>query len=411
MRVLLLTSQYLPRIGGVQLAVHNLAEGLFEAGHEVHLLAPRPRDGASPPAALHRLHWFAPLRATWRLGLWIPAWRTRLRRLIRRLAPDIVHAHVAYPAGHVAAGVCRKARIPMVLTCHGNDIQRLPEIGYGMRLDPRLDPLITAAVRQASGLIAIGSDVRAEYLSLGIPPDRIADLPNGINASLLADRDPAAKRRLGLPEDAVALLAVGRNHPKKGFAFLLEAMRHVADRDAKVVCVIVGARVPELQPRVDALGLAEQVFLFGPAPPVGVRLGDAKGAEARTDTYFHAADVFVMPSLIESFGLVTVEALAAGLPVVAMDAEGSRDLLAESPSTRLVKDRTPEALSGALLGLVEGVRRDPGLGRTNPGLAAPYDRRRVAEQHAIFYQSVLERVASGSEQRPAGRELSSQLPT
>ena len=299
----------------------------------------------------------------------------------------------------------------MVLTCHGNDIQKLSEIGYGMRLDPRLDTLITAAVRQASGLVAIGSDVRAEYLSMGVPPDRIADLPNGINASLLADRDPAAKGRLGLPEDALALLAVGRNHPKKGFAFLLEAMRRVVDRDAKVVCVLVGARVPELQTRVDALGLADRVFLFGPAPPVGVQFGDEQGAEARTDTYFHAADVFVMPSLIESFGLVTVEALAAGLPVVAMDAEGARDLLADSPSIRLVKDRTPEALAAALLSLVERIRSKPRLGRANPELAARYDRRRVAEQHVNFYRVVLERLASSAEQRPVAKELSSNLPT
>ncbi|SDW99689.1 glycosyltransferase family 4 protein [Thiocapsa roseopersicina] len=396
MRILLVTSHYLPKLGGVQLAVHNLAEGLCEAGHEVHLLAPKRRGAdAGQVHALHTIHWFAPPPLTGLLGLRIPAWRHRLNRLVRRLEPEVVHAHVAYPAGLIAANVCDRIGIPFVLTCHGDDIQKLPEIGYGMRLDPHLDRLISDTVRRASGLIAIGSDVRAEYLELGVSPSRIADLPNGINASLLARRDPQAKGRLGLPQGPITFLAVGRNHPKKGFSFLIDAMKVVAEQDSNMTCVIVGARVPDLQPQVDLLNLTDKVFLFGPAPPVGVEMQDGPGADQpHTDAYFHAADCFVMPSLIESFGLVTVEAFAAGLPVVAMDAEGSRDILSESHSRMLVEDRDPRTFGAALLEMGRRIRENPDLGRENRLLAERYDRRQVAKRHVDFYRQVSERASS-----------------
>lgn len=396
MRILLVTSHYLPKLGGVQLAVHNLAEGLCEAGHEVHLLAPKRRgtDGEDVHG-LHSIHWFAPPPLTGLLGLRIPAWRHRLNRLVRRLKPDVVHAHVAYPAGHVAADVCGRIGMPFVLTCHGDDIQKLPEIGYGMRLDPHLDRLISDVVRRASGLIAIGSDVRAEYLKLGVSPSRIADLPNGINASVLRRRDPQAKERLGLPQGPIAFLAVGRNHPKKGFSSLIDAMKVVAEQDSEMICVIVGARVPDLQPKVNSLHLTDKVFLFGPAPPVGVEMHNGIGADQpHTDTYFHAADCFVMPSLIESFGLVTVEAFAAGLPVVAMDAEGSRDILSESQSCMLVQDRDPGIFGAALLEMGRRIRENPELGRENRLLAEGYDRRLIAERHVDFYRRVSERASS-----------------
>ncbi len=390
MRILIVSSLYLPRIGGVQLAVHNLAEGLCEAGQEVHLLAPKPKGPMGEPVALYNTHWFAPPPLTGRLGLWIAAWRYRLAGLIKRLKPDIVHAHVAYPAGYVAAEVCGKLGVPMALTCHGNDIQKLPEIGYGKRLDPAYDKLVTEAVRGSSGLVAIGSDVRSEYLELGADDARIAELPNGINFGLLTVPDPRAKRRIGVPESAFVYLAVGRNHPKKGFAFFLESMKLVIDSDPDAICVIVGARVPELRSVVDERLLGGRVFLFDAAPPVGVSFRNASSAETPgAEDYFHAADVFVMPSLIESFGLVTVEAFAAGLPVVAMDAEGSRDLLADSPGAMLVLEREPRALASALLEMGRRVRDDPQLGRRNIPFAEQYDRRRIAERHVLFYRTLI----------------------
>jgi glycosyltransferase involved in cell wall biosynthesis len=101
-----------------------------------------------------------------------------------------------------------------------------------------------------------------------------------------------------------------------------------------------------------------------------------------------------MPSLIESFGLVTVEAFAAGLPVVAMDAEGARDLLTESESTMLVQNRDPVAFASALLEMGRRVRKDSGLGQRNIAFAAQYDRRRIGERHVAFYQTLIDRAAT-----------------
>lgn len=395
MRILIVSSLYLPKIGGVQLAVHNLAEGLCEAGQDVHLLAPKPRGPEGEPITLYQTHWFAPLPFTGRLGLWNAAWRYRLARLIKRIKPDVVHAHVAYPAGYVAADVCKRLGIPMALTCHGNDIQKLPEIGYGKRLDPAYDKLVTKAVRGSSGLVAIGSDIRSEYLDLGVDPACIAELPNGINFGVLAPPDPNARQRIGIPENAFVYVAVGRNHPKKGFPFFLESMRLVFESDPDAVCVIVGARVPQLGSMVGEALLGKKVFLFDVAPPVGVSFRNAPSAVTKgTESYFHAADVFVMPSLIESFGLVTVEAFAAGLPVVAMDAEGSRDLLTDSESTMLVPSRDPAVFASALLEMGRRIRKNPGLGQRNIAFAAQYDRRRIGERHVTFYQALIDRTAS-----------------
>jgi glycosyltransferase involved in cell wall biosynthesis len=385
LRILLATSTFLPAIGGAEVAIHNLAEGLVSLGHAAAVCVVQRRGGAEHERSydLFRRTYPRGLGRTPLYAWWVGR---SVAGVCKRWRPDVVHAHFAWPTGYAVERSRVGSGVPIVLTSHGEDIQRRAEVGYGYRLNPRLDRRIRFAVCHADGLTAVGSEVVTEFLNLGADPRHVSRVPNGINWSRLAVENHRARRDLDLPASARVILAVGRNHPKKGFSSLLGSMRLLQKNHPDALCVIVGRDVPRLAALVQELHLHDHVRLYDEVLPVGINFqGRTAAPRDLVETFYKAADVYAMPSLVESAGIVTVEAMAAGLPVVARRAAGAEDLVVHG-ETGFLTDEGEEGLAASLSLLLsdENLRRR--MGRAAQESAEVYDRVRVASAQVETYR-------------------------
>ncbi len=390
MRICLLTSSFLPQVGGAEIVVHHLASALVELGHEVTVLAPR-YSARLRPYLPYRLETFLPgtlplLNRRERLGkLYLLATLARLRGRF-----DVLNLHFALPLGPALARSRHLLGVPFVLTFHGTDIQTAPEIGYGLRLDPRLDAGIRAAANGADGLVAISPSVREAIARILTRPKPVFDIPNGVDTRRLSQDRPrgAFRARLGIPDGAPLVLAVGRNHPKKGFDLLLEAMRLVADEEPDVYCAIVDRGSSALRPYVDRLGLGGHVHLVEELSPAYNGLGPLAFPPEELVEAYRDCDVYVSPSRIEGSSLAVLEALAAGCAVVVADAPGNRDAVRDGENGLVCPPEDPEALARKVRALLRDPALRARLGRAAQESAVASDWREVARRYLAAYEAV-----------------------
>ncbi|MCS7173062.1 MAG: glycosyltransferase family 4 protein [Armatimonadetes bacterium] len=390
MRICLVTSSFLPQVGGAEIVVHQLALALVELGHAVTVLAPRYS------ARLRRV-------LPYRLETFLPGTLTLLNRndrlgeafLLGTLARmrgrfDVLNLHFALPLGPAFVRHRWVVGAPLLLTFHGTDIQTDPAIGYGLRLDPQLDRKIRLTANDADGLVAISPSVRAAIGEMLAPPRPVFDIPNGVDVRRLSQERPRGRfrARLGIPPEAPLLLAVGRNHPKKGFDLLLEAARLVAQDEPRVHCAVVGRGVTQLRPLAERLGLRGQVHLVEElSPRFDGRQVPLFPPEEVVDAY-RDCDVYVSPSRMEGSSLAVLEALAAGCAVVVTDAPGNRDAVRDGENGLLCPPEDPKALSQRILRLLRDPRLRTRLGEAARASALALDWQKVAARYADAYAVV-----------------------
>jgi D-inositol-3-phosphate glycosyltransferase len=259
---------------------------------------------------------------------------------------DLIHSH--YWLSGVAGLRLREAwGTPLVQMFHTlgrlkNVVAQSPaEIEPSLRIDEE-----ARIVAQADRIVAANVVERAQLVwYYGARTDRIAVIPCGVDTDLFQPMDPGkAKDLLELPPDPL-LLYVGRLQPIKGLETLLEAMVAVP---APADLLIVGGDQDEpenghgwaLRQRVTALGLDRRVRFLGSQPQRRLRL------------FYAAADATIMPSYYESFGMVALEAMACGSPVVASRVGGLTTTVQDGVTGRLVPEGDPAALTAAIAGLV-----------------------------------------------------------
>ncbi len=253
-------SSFLPNLGGAEVGLHNIACKLIERGWHPVVMAPASHvrrlrgDGWRLPYELRALPpkaWTL-LRRSPALGFFVLdryfAWMQARYRF------DCWHCTMGYPTGVALVHFARKrADVRYLIRCTGEDIQCDPEIGYGARLDPAIDRVVRDHLPRAQMLIAISDSVAEEYRALGAPEARIRHVPNGVDLARFdgpLDSD-AVRRAHGLEPDAFVFLSVGRNHPKKNYAALIEATaRLAAETDRRFQLLIVGSGVRDLAVQV-----------------------------------------------------------------------------------------------------------------------------------------------------------------
>lgn len=264
-----------------------------------------------------------------------------LTRLFRRLSPDIVHTHNPKPGlyGRIAA---RAARVPVVVnTVHG--LYALPEDGWKKRA------VIYSLERLASTcsdaeLVQNPEDLVTLRSVLHEPASKLTLLGNGIDLSRFADwpdrEEVRAKVRaeLGVDDAAVVVGAVGRLVLEKGYVELFEAWEQVRSQQPDAVLVVVG---PSDDDKSDSL----PTDVMERARTAGVRF---LGMRDDVDELYLGMDLYVLASHREGFPRSAMEAAAAGLPIIATDIRGCRQVVADGVTGLLVPVRDPRALSAAL---------------------------------------------------------------
>jgi phosphatidyl-myo-inositol alpha-mannosyltransferase len=317
--------------GGVQVHVRELAERLRERDHPTLIVAPGPAASSHGSVRIVGRPVRVPYRGTVAPISFSPgAWR-RLRSAMRAFGPDVVHVHEPFtPSTSMLAALA--ATTPVVATFHAwLDRSRLMELSAPVlrQVDRRID----AAVAVSEAAASFARRVRRGPVEI---------VPNGVDVARFAE---GAEPPEGLPPGR-KILWVSRLDPQKGFGVMVDAFARLA-RDLDDVFLLVAG---EGRDRIALRSLDRQarnrVVPFGSVP------------HDELPRYHAAADVFCSPAVgQESFGLTLVEAMAAGVPVVATDIPGYREVVRDGADGILVRPNDPVALAEA----IRRVLSEPGL--------------------------------------------------
>ncbi len=316
MRIGLFTDTYVPQINGVTTTVKWLVEELDRLGHEVFVFCPHyhrrePRDPRvirfpSLPFIFHRES---------RVAISVPL---RARRIISSL--DVVHSHTPFSLGTLALWAARRYRLPHVHTYHTLFVAYRHYLPPPLRPPRRLAEWASAAFCNRCDAVTVESTpIKEELLRYGVRVP-IHVFPFGVNLRLFSKplkRD--LRWDLGLPPGTKIALYVGRLALEKNIFFLLRAFAIMSRERDDVVFVLLGGgpATQALLREVKRLDLSGRVFLPGYVPH-----------EVLVD-YYRSADIFIFASKTETQGLVVLEAMAAGLPVIALRAMGVADIVQE----------------------------------------------------------------------------------
>lgn len=271
---------------------------------------------------------------------------------------DVWHIHWLYPTAWMVYDALERLGAPVVVTAHGADLQMDEESGYGFRQFAIHDRRVRQLAPRLPVLTAISDSIEARYRELGVPSGHIHRIPNGVDARRLkaasAARE-AVRARLALPPRAQLILSVGRNQPSKGFGFIPETLATLRRGGREAIWVVAGKNSEALLPAAKAAGVAEAMRLL---PPIWGKSGaDAAFPPDELAELYAAADVFAFPSLVEAFGLVVIEAMAAGAPVVGNDVSGIRNVITNGLDGLLCAPRSPTAMAAAISRVLD----DPAL--------------------------------------------------
>jgi glycosyltransferase involved in cell wall biosynthesis len=334
MKIAHLIAQFYPHIGGAEICVHNVCRSLKESGNGAVVITTTLPADPKPDLPYEIIHlWY---RTCGLLRKFPFIGKIFLHRQLAKLQKehnfDLWQVTMGYPLGVYAVDFFKKQNIPCILRCCGEDIQKFPQIGYGYRLDEKIDRLTVDAYPKFDGLIALTETVREDYDLMGIEDNKIRIIPNGADFAKFAKIRSDKKRICEIrnkygAENKKLILTTGRYHPKKGFDQIPEIARKLKEKGIDFKWIVAGPKISELRnkfPECDELGVicsedftrseTEDAFSLPP--------------ESLVELYC-AADIFVLPTLIETFGMVLVEAMAGGLPIVTTDAPGVKNVIDE----------------------------------------------------------------------------------
>lgn len=325
-------------VGGMESVVHLLTRELVAAGTPVHahlILAP----GADAPLADDLERGGVTVHRTVVRGRRYGVERDRTRALCRDLGVAVVHSH-GYRTDVIDAPAARALGLPVVSTVHGFT-------GGGLR-NAVYERLQLRALRRMDRVIAVSRPLVDLLARRGVPRSAIRLLPNAFAAGDAPLPRPEARRALGVDagDDRPLIGWVGRLSPEKGADVLVQAAAAAA-RPAR--WVVVGDGPDEAAARALVERLGAPVAFLGRIPGAG-RLAPA-------------FDVVVLSSRTEGTPIVALEAMAAGVPVVATRVGGVPDLLADGAAGRLVDAERPDQLAAAVDGLLADPEGAAALGR------------------------------------------------
>jgi len=344
MRIALFTETFLPATDGIVTRLKYTVEELRRSGDEVLIFAPRYTDGepgSYAGAPIHRVFGIPfPLYPQIRLCPPNP----RIGMALKRFRPDVIHAVNPFILGPGGATYARRNGVPLVASYHTN-VAAYTRF-YGLGFAENLTRFWTRIWHNRARINLCTSDATRQYLFReGIKNVRL--WPQGVDARLFhpSRASRAWRERLsGGAPDAKILLYVGRLAPEKGIEQLKAALE--AAPDARLAIVGKGPAQDDLR----------RAFRGTPTVFTGQLLGEDLAAA------YASSDLFVFPSTTETLGMVMIEALSSGVPVVAARSGASHEVVAEGESGLLYEPGSPPSMTQAVRRVLadEALREDMG---------------------------------------------------
>ncbi|MFD8704878.1 glycosyltransferase [Kitasatospora sp. NPDC059648] len=373
--------------GGQNVHVAALAGALADLGHRVVVHTRRDRADLAehvplrPGVLVHHVP-AGPARQLLKDQLlpYMPAFGDELARYWRARPPDIVHAHF-WMSGLAALRGARDLAIPVVQTYHALGVVKRRHQGAADTSPPGRRTIETAIACSAHRLVATCSDEVAELLGIGAPADRIRVVPCGVDPARFTPTGPSAPRG-----GRHRLLMVGRMVPRKGAETAVEALVRLPGTE---LLVAGGPPANELDAdpyarRLRALaarlGVADRLVLLGAVPAEDM------------PALLRSSDLVICPAHYEPFGIVPLEAMACGVPVVATAVGGHLDTIADGRTGTLVPPASAEALAAAAQALLADPKTRHAYGEAGRRrVLAFYTWHTVATCTAKVYEELLDR--------------------
>jgi glycosyltransferase involved in cell wall biosynthesis len=382
MRICLFTSTFLPKIGGHEVAMDELAKRLTAMGHDVVVLAQtasrwRWSEKLDRP---YRIEWFSkPISQKWAIG----KFQRVLARLHRQSPFEVIHTFSSYPTGYAALRLSKKWDVPLIVTSQGGDLAE------GSRYEKR--PLVMDRIRQTLRDCTAVTNI-SRYMrerALAIEPackPRLHDIPNGVDLAALRAplADPNASPFPALQRVPFALF-LGRFHPRKGIDVLIRAFGKAAGElgDARLVIAGRGREEESLKELAKKTPGHDRIDFVGPVHGVAKQwlLQNAAVVVAPTRTW-------------EGMPVVVLEALGCGRPVIGTNVGGIVDLIQPDQNGLLVEPEDADGLAAALNELLNDPDRRARLSRGAIESVAPYDWGIVARQYVELYRELIKNTGS-----------------
>lgn len=316
MRIGLFSNAYRPVVSGVVNSLNEIRRGLLKRNHTPFLFAPEARGYRESHAGVFR---FPSLELDRSVEFPVPIpYSAKLARLVPKMELDLIHSHHPILVGATAAGFARKLRLPLVYTFHTQIEQYTHYVPFFSHETVR-DAARAKVSRYLAKceLVICPSPTIREYIDSYGANTRVVTLPNAIDVKKFLRPAPGGlslRSHLNLPPETRISLSVGRLASEKGLPFLFDCFKKTSCTEPHHLVVVgSGPQKTELKTLAHQLGLQERIHFLGGVP------------YHEMPNLYQQSDLFVICSTTEVKPLVVMEALASGLPVLAVSACGTKD--------------------------------------------------------------------------------------
>jgi glycosyltransferase involved in cell wall biosynthesis len=393
MRIMIVTDQYPPMVGGVPNATHGLAVDFAQRGHQVWVVA--------PSYSVHDIRRLENKVRTYRFSSF--EWPTYegqripflpfvpIRNLLKRSDPDIIHIHSPIVLGNIAQILAGGLRKPVIATNH-----YLP---INMSRSLTADPLLGKHFTNVSYSYLVHFCNRCEYVTA---PTRTAltllyehglraparPISNGIDLNTFSpgERDPEMLRSFGLPEDRPLIIHVNRLSEEKRIDVLLNAFPKMKS-NAHIALVSTGPAEADLRAQVHRLGINKHVSFLG-----FVRDGDLLRLR-------RSSDLFVIPSEADLQSISTMEAMACGLPVIAANAYALPELVHHEENGFLFQAGNSAELAHYIDLLLNNAAMQQQMGQESLRIIQQHSRSKVLDEWEELYRRLASEFKEAKERR------------
>lgn len=386
MRIAMLTNNYKPYVAGVPISIERLADALRKRGHAVYVFAPAYENQEQEEYVIRYPSF--PVKIA---GAPVPNARTKyFEKKCRELCIDIIHVHHPAIAGNAALALRRKLGIPVVFTYHTRYGEYLHYIKPLELLEAHtgiIESRVNFFCSQCDLLLAPTPEMRSILCekNVNVP---VGVMPTGIpDESFCPDegRRRQIRQKYGADVDYL-FCTVSRLAEEKNLDFQLQGLSRLKrqlsaqGKSFRHLMIGEGPARQRLSREITALGLKDNVVLLG-----SVENGEIKNYQA-------AADLFLFTSKSETQGIVLLEAMAAGNPVVAVEAGGVRDIVRNGVNGCMTAEK-PELWADQAAGLLKDRRRYQRACEGAQRTAEAYRESEIAKMAEVYYRDVCERAA------------------
>lgn len=307
LKLVYITSFFPPdRVAGAELGTHFMAEYMAGLGHEVHVVITRPHEQRPVESRSgYKIHWLKPPSLK---GFKFIQEINRGLECLREIKPDLIHANCLLPGGYIAARYSYNSPCKSLVLCYGYDVcdMKFPLSLFGKTALREVD--------QAMAATNFCSEVMKSWVPEVIPKVFLAGCDVRVFPELPSERS----------EEVIKLLFIGRLIPEKGFDFLLDLMQELPEK-YELNVLGAGQALTDYQNRASSLG--QRIHFIGQVP------------NSECSKWLAESHALVLPSYREPFGVVCIEAIVSGVPVVCSDVMGLPEAVADQVNGLVVSRR------------------------------------------------------------------------